>query len=254
VYEDARIGKKEKNGEWKCKLPLDYWQDLVNSRGKTLVSQEEKRIAETVVRQFQASCVTLDYAFTANQSHIEFFFDQCPIYTEENGHSFKGLVDRIIFYPGDSNNAPYIIPIDIKTMSGPTSTFRSKARKFRYDIQGTHYRDMLKKIVARIDPSIEVKPFLFVVNSATHPYEPMTYALSQTDEDIARYGCKISTGDYLVMNSKTQERNWFAREHREIHGIQEALIRLLWYQDNGFEKSYDYIKTKGHERLNLFFS
>jgi len=252
--DDARIWQFDKKRvNQGCKLPQDYWKDLQKSKGagKKLVSKEQMSIAETTCQQMQASPVTQSYC-ECNENT----FEQVPIYFEHNGESYKVLVDKIIFHEEDFS----LEPLDFKVMGGPTSVFPSRAKKYRLDLQGVLYTLGMREVIRFINNLMEssgssqrfkLRPFKFVVNSHTHPYEPRIYEFEKFHFDIGYHGAYFRNGS-VVLNESYRGDDAIHERNYEILGFLDALHRLKWYRNNGDSVHYDYAKNSTSP-LKLWF-
>lgn len=241
VMEDSRLfGPMDKEGLRRFKMPVDYWNDLINGYGKKLVSAEQMAQARTCLNQLRSHPATSFY--TTDHAPVKggAVFNQVPIFQEWSNTEFKGLLDRVIYIPEIEDSKEHLIQVDFKTMSGPTSMFRSRARKFRYDIQGRHYTALLKALLKNAGLDIEVKPFTFVVNSVTHPYEPTIYRMTDIDMEVAYHGMTRQGGKSTVyMGGTDLVIREFSAEYR-VEGILDAMVKLDWYRENGNTVNYDY--------------
>lgn len=118
--DETRINKILENYE--------YWQELIDSNGKTILTVEDEAIINKIVLNFLENENT-NYYFTTfaeekeilNQLHIDFEID---------GVECKALLDGVIVNTKNKTLEPF----DIKTTGDKSFYFAKSMRRFRYDI------------------------------------------------------------------------------------------------------------------------
>jgi len=118
-----------------------YFEELVLSAGKTIISSEDKFKIEKVVQSLSKNANTAKYFdrdLYVNNDNIDIYY-QLPIYFKHKGVDCKALLDMLIVIK-DENGVPVKVePIDLKTMAGYTVDFTNSVKKWRYDIQAAWY-------------------------------------------------------------------------------------------------------------------
>lgn len=233
-----------------CKLPNDYWEDLriVRNTGKKLVSKDQREIVEICVNKMMTSPRTARYCTVSDN-----VFFQVPIYFTWEGRDYKVLLDRIEYHPEDNS----LTPADYKVMGGPTIMFPSRARQFRLDLQALLYTKAVQFFADYY--GLKVNPFLFIVNSYTHPYEPRVFQMTQNDMMIALHGANVENGIVTVTvdefyNFDTSVNNYHMSKSYRIEGFTEALRRYDFYTQYGTDINYNYFfdESDPPEDLNLW--
>lgn len=163
AYEDVKTGNGGKLRDslekfisnFEEKGGRTYFEFLISTVGKTVISQAEFNSCTQIVNAFYTHPFTKDY-FTP-KSNVEIVY-QNPLLFELDGTLYKVLLDIIIL---DHINKT-IQPIDIKTMSEATSSFPYSVFKWRYDIQASLYSTAVRK---NYSDFYEILPFKFMVGS-----------------------------------------------------------------------------------------
>jgi hypothetical protein len=165
------LGKKE------C---IDYWKDMVQGRGKQVISSNEKAIIDLVTNSWLTHPHTSDL-FIEDVNIIQIY--QYPVYFMLDGVWCKGLIDKI-----DIDTEKKTITIfDLKTMRGFTLNFPRVIRSRRYDLQLSFYhRGLCQGLKALSDfTSLDVTDYtvtnpVCIVESTNNPGLPMQFELSDS--------------------------------------------------------------------------
>jgi len=221
----------------------EYWNELLSSDSRTILSVKELETIETIVNSFKNHKHTKDY-FSDNLS----IYPQVAIYFKYPGYDYdcKALLDMIIV----DNVNKTIQPIDIKTIGKSTKAFPSNAKKLRYDLQGAWYTIALKSVdeiptsYLNIDKSeYKILPFKFIVESTDSPgICPLVYTMTDVDYEIANYGSKIIT----------PHSNYIHSEY-SIYGLTQAMERYDWhYKNDIWDMDMNIYLSNGDIDLQLF--
>lgn len=212
----------------------EYWGDLIASRGKQVLSQEEKDLIDTIVMSIRTCEATSKYF---NKQGVSY---QVPIYFEYMDVDCKALLDMVIF---DEENKT-IQPIDIKTMGDKVIYFPQSLRKRRYDIQAAFYVEGLKYLY----PEYKILPFKFIVESTVSPGNPLVFTVSEELLNLGKFG-----RDEITLTGETSSHN-LVEYHRleEIKGFSQLVELYKYYTENGFDK--DQIVRENNSELNIDWS
>lgn len=202
-----------------------YFQDLILSRGKTVINLETKTKIDSIVRSLRTNPRTskfFDRNRYENNIHVDIYY-QLPIYFYLYEARCKALLDIVIVGRDEnSNEVQFIQPIDLKTMSGYTMDFPANAKKYQYTIQAAWYYDALSNPTAifpedfpRFSSEAIIAPFIFVVESTTNIGKPLVFQASGQFMDIGRFGKPKFNGgkilgyhDLLKEYIYQMENNW----------------------------------------------
>lgn len=227
----------------------DYFQELIESRGKQILSSIESNIVSNIVMSFKSHRFTAKYF--KDREGIDIFY-QVPIYFEMFGVECKALLDMIIV---DRKNKK-VYPIDLKTMGGHVTGFPSAIKARRYDFQASFYSSALIELIdgratspVNLDiTEYELGNFRFIVESTNYSVNKMTGEVS--------YGQGMPLVFELSANVMMEALNGrpecvaqgFTEESREegippiypikfrpIKGIREALELYSYHEENGYE-------------------
>jgi hypothetical protein len=202
--DDTRIDKVISSGK-------DYFDLLIASNGKMILSKEEMDTVNNIYNSFYANetiAKILNHKECINQLEIYFTIDDLK---------YKAMLDKVLI----DHRFKTITPIDIKTLHGHTSYFPENARKFRYDFQAAFYIMALKEWSLWEGYSdYKINPFLFIVETSMPSAQgsPMIY---QCSNDFIQVGMHGKHNDTV-----------------NIYGVDTALMLHKWYEENGYQKDY----------------
>lgn len=213
----------------------EYWEDLKASYGKTILSQEEKTLIDTIVMSLRTSENTSKYFNASNTVY------QLGIYFNHMDVHCKALLDMVIM----DEEAKTIQPIDIKTMGDYTVKFPVSLRQRRYDIQAAFYTKALRYAY----PEYKILNFKFIVESTISPGEPLVYTCNQSLLSIGRVGRPeiLLKGD--IQDSHGLSEVYYS-QMREIKGFEQLLKLYKYYQENGFEKDKFIVDNEGEFNID----
>ncbi len=226
------------------KVGTEYFEDLCNAGGKTVISPEIRMKIDSIVHSLKTNLRTAEYFDRDIQEtlpNVDFYY-QLPIYFDYEGLECKALLDMVVVEKDEEDKIKAIHPIDLKTMSGDTLTFSQNLKKHRYDIQAAWYTLALTKYFKCA--FIEISPFLFIVESTTNPGTPLVYKLTRDTVILAKMGrpstiveTEVGTARQLVLP--------------EIKGFDSLVKEYLYYQENGFQEDYKLRDTEIGKPLTL---
>ena len=138
-YDEVR-GKKIREN---CK---PYYNTLLISEGKTVITEEEDALARACVEALRTSPYT-SFAFGGNQSEDVEVYYQLKFKGEYEGINYRCMVDAIIV----NHTNKTIQPIDLKTSSHNEWEFPLSFQKYRYDLQARLYWRLIKQNLEKDD-------------------------------------------------------------------------------------------------------
>ena len=203
-----------------------YWNDLVLSEGKKVLSAEEYLTVRNIVASIKNHKFTREY-FRKAGSELEIVY-QLPIFFN---HSDKTIQ-----------------PIDIKTTSGRTVHFPTSFRKYRYDIQAAWYTLALEyyKNNNIFYSDYKVLPFKFIVESTTDIGRPLVFTCSKEALYTGRYGVEESIQTRLIFSNETIANGNKALKYKGFETLLDELIKL---RNTDFKYSSDILEANGDVEL-----
>lgn len=228
-----------------------YFDDLVNSIGKVILSADEDANVTKIMTALRTNSNTAKYFDRNKQKTFKkvTFHYQYPIYFEYEGIACKALLDLVIFIFNDAGDLIKIEPIDLKTTYEDTLNFPGIAKKMRYDIQAAWYTLALKTAFRNM-PNVKIAPFKFIVESTTSPGKPLVYVASKSLLEIGRKGRPAVTlvDTNFTFDGESPESITVVRE---IKGYEQLIADYKYYLMNGFEVDRQIEESKGVLDLNF---
>lgn len=221
----------------------EYFQDLIYSNGKKVLSLTQKTKIDNVVESLKNSPNTAKYfdRQTLSSNQLVDVYYQKPIYFKYGDVECKALPDLIIVFKNPANNGIEGIQIvDLKTMSGDTLNFLSNVKRFRYDIQMAWYMTAVEREF-KVDSSLIKNP-IFVVESTTQPGTPLVYHMSNSLITMGYMGRKEF--EIPIQFSDTPVH------FRPIPGIIQLMEEYLFYVSTQWEKDIIIAKAEGDLHIN----
>lgn len=230
-----------------------YFNDLVASTGKEVISQEYYIKCEMVANSLRTHEST--WRFFNQQDGVEIQY-QVPLYWKYtdpvDGWSYncKGLLDMLVI---DHNNKTIQNP-DVKTTGDSLKTWKKKiARKHRPDFQLSYYDYGLKQWAKEHYPDYTVINPCLLVENIDYPGKPIVYNLTDLDLSIGRYGAKKLINEILDNEELPDISEFTLNEAIEIYGWQQAIEKYHKCQELGLpDFSINYHENKGIEDFNLW--
>ncbi len=211
---------EEAKYDWRVKKILDdngcqdYLQTLFQSKGKILINAEDLEKASLMANAIFSN------KFTAPFFELETIY-QKAIYTDIAGYPSKGLLD--IMFVDHSKKIVYIT--DIKSTADYIGGLFRGIWKYRYDIQGGWYRELVINSGEYEGYTIEFNIF---ATSFNEPNITEIFHFPSEVLDLSKHG-----------NPEKYRTGWL-----------ELIDRYEYHQNNGFEYSLDYIKNGGRYIVN----
>ena len=204
--QETRIAKMLEQG-------AEYFEEMMRSKGKTVVSAELYLRALKVVdmlRQYHGEL--LDREKLQRDDSIKVVY-QKPIFFEMSGVACKALVD--IWIEREENGQRIVRIIDLKTTRAMTSEFDEVALKYRYDLQMAFYRKAAIFGEGILMENISVE---FLVESTTEPGSPRLYRCAPLYLIRAEIGGpeKRLYLDELMARWKSYQNNDFSQEIESV--------------------------------------
>jgi hypothetical protein len=218
---DTKITKVSVEGE-------SYWNELLQSEGKTVLDKEQILKIDSIVSQILTHRFTKDY-FIANE-HINIYY-QLPIYFTEEDVECKALLDMVIV----NHELKTITPIDIKTIGDYTKFFDYQCLRRRYDIQASWYSQGLEKWRDDNLKDYQIDNFKFIVASTTKQCDPIVFNTTNEFINAGKYGSSKVRYYYV------QDGNWkyLKESESEMYGWKNLLQIYKWQEENGWDKDYE---------------
>jgi hypothetical protein len=214
----------------------DYFQSLLKSIGKEIISSEDYDRALACVDTLKTHEFTRDYfdpksVYGTDDLNIELHF-QCKLVWKVEENTCKGILDLMII---DHINK-LIIVIDLKTTASSVYTFSHSYIKFRYYLQGAMYYDAVVDLVKTLPKLKDYKicnpKFIVIEQNNYNP--PFIYEMSDEDLLVGRSGGILKS------------------TNKPINGYLKLVEDLKWHQDMGtWEYPKDVYLNKGNVSLNL---
>ena len=193
-----------------------YWQELLVSHGKTILTVAQKTLIDSIVMSIRTNEVTSEYFQPKKNQEIQY---QLALYFEYEGVECKALLDMVLF----DHETKKILPIDFKTLGDSTINFLTSLKRRRYDIQAAFYTKALEICY----PGYQVLSFEFIVESTTKPGNPLVFTCTEELLKIGQFGIKES---YNITTTGTGSKN------REVLGFHDLIELYKFYTEHGFEK------------------
>lgn len=152
---------------WKDSNSNDYYDELLGSYGKTLVTVEEMNNAEKVVNKLRTNQFTKGL-FTGK------YAAQHPIVFEYKGFTLKGLLDMVVI----DDDQKTIQPLDLKSTYS-VKGFPYTYLKLQYYIQQAIYETGIREWASRYYPDYTVLPFAFLVTDSIGHKDPLIYRTNE---------------------------------------------------------------------------
>lgn len=189
--EDTKINKI-----YECE---DYYNELIASDNKIILSSKDRLTVDNIVSSFSNS----SYLKNKFKGSLE-IYKQLPILFKYKGLNCKALLDTLIYDESDT----YTI-IDYKTLGDNTLNFYKSFLRNKYWLQAVFYTEAVKNWLG---PHIKIE-FIFAVESSLNPGNPIFYKFPLEDEEFSKfYFTKL---EELIDNYKYYLKNGFDT-HRVI--------------------------------------
>ena len=209
----------------------DYYEELQNSDGKTIISQEDMKTIYSIVDSLINSPNTAKYFNRVTPPNIDMYL-QLPIYWEYEGIQCKSLLDIVIVVKDEKEDIVKVIPIDLKTFWDRTTNFLNAVKQRRYDIQAASYSLAVSKHF-----KVPVSNFIFVVESTTKIGSPLVFH---------------TTDDFLEVGLKGLPEVWYENRliRQEILGYHDLIELYKYYSKQGWQEEKIVFESAGNLKLD----
>lgn len=205
-------------------LGLTYYKELIEAKGKQIISKEEGELANRVTFSLKNNplCSWI-FNNTDKDLKIEFQYDIRWNHDHSKGVKIpsKALLDILITNDSDKEKTPcegFIIKprsrveIDLKSFSDYIYKFEKNIKKFRYDVQRAWYNEGLRAEDI-FDTFNHTESYILAV-SFLEPDYPKFFKFSKETMEISEYG----------------------DEDLGIMGYREMIDRMLFFEEHGYKK------------------
>lgn len=230
----AKIDNVIKAGE-------NYYNDLISSQGKQILSLEQYDISRTISDSWTTHERTRH--FFTEYDGIDFHY-QFPVFFQLFGVDCKGLIDILEV----NHIEKFIRVVDAKTMGNFTINFPSALRERRYDFQVCfYYHGAMQLIETRSElKGYTLRPPQFITET-TKPGKqgnPLVFTMTPQLMDIAMNGRTfMAMTDHYPTDSPTKIQNEIP--YKEIRGIYYALELYKFHLKNGFNADRRVMQAAG---------
>lgn len=205
-----------------------YFEFLVSSTGKSVITKEQASKAGVIVEQLRNNPYTKAIVNAEDTPNGQ-VFNQLEIYGQYEGIPTKGAIDRLLV----SHTKRTVQPVDFKS-SYNVLDFRTSYFKYRYYRQGSYYSHLLENWLKEKGwGDYKILPFTFVVCS-TSGGQHWLYRMSKEDLFAAQLGGETKFG-------------------YKIKGWQTILDEIVYLQDKReWAFPYECLAHNGIMELNIF--
>lgn len=198
------------------------------SVGNPVISFDLYNLCKSIINGFLQDPQTSQYMSNESSGEVEIINEMPILWSIKRNPDvdvlMKSKLDKVII----NHKNQTIQPIDFKTTSSPTESFKSSYIKYRYYYQAGLYSPALiyKQIKEGWCKDYKLLDFLFIVGNGVD--KPLVYSVSEDQIQAA-----FSRGGKIGFT--------------EIKPIISLLDDLLWYRENGFETEKNYYLNGNYE-------
>ena len=214
-----------------------YYNFLVSSKGKKVISAKELAQAEEVVHMLKTDSETKKYIVDPVAHPLMEVHDQMELFFEFEGIDCKGYLDRVIV----DHSTKTIKPTDIKTTGKSVFEFPKSCVQFMYYRQAAFYMQGLKTWILTQDnlKDYTIENFKFIVAEMDCNNRPLVFEISKDDVYKSLYvGGTLKYSLYPVKS------------------IAELIAEVKWHRDNDAwemtKSEYENYAKKGCIQLEIF--
>lgn len=214
--------------EFKKETVQNYYNFLVNSKDKKVISREEYDKALRIVNSLLTNRFTSKY-FNCEDTEC---LTQLELYWNYKDFDCRSRLDIVKI----NHKEKTILPIDVKTSGKSTYNFLESIIRFRYDLQASFYTEALQWYIDNKEEykGYKLLPFLFIVEHTDYPGLPLIYECTEKDIHGGKYGGVTTTGV-------------------KLKGFDELVTDLKWYyQYDSWDYTREIIENNGKVEINLF--
>lgn len=210
-----------------------YYQELQDSDGKIIITEETKTIIDNVVDSLRSNPVTQQYFNRVTPNNMDIYL-QLPIYWEYKNVQCKSLLDIVVVLKENNGDIRNVIPVDLKTMWDKTTNFLISVKARRYDIQAASYSLAVAKHFNI--PMDKVDEFLFVVESTTDIGRPLVFQCTKELLNVGLNGLPELKYEQRVIRDK-------------ILGYNDLIDLYIYYSKQGWLEEKIIFENNGKLRL-----
>ena len=184
----------------------EYWEMLLESSNKIMVSQEDYNKAVIACAALRSNEYT---GYYLNKTRDVEIIKKPVVEFKFKGIDFKGELDLVTI----DHELKEITPVDVKTMSGEVNKFAGNFWSYRYDFQGAFYDKGIRvhpEVKGLLETGYKLKPFVFLVVEKESINQPMVYEMSE---------------DVLIKGA-------VGNPDRNLEGVLKAIERYKWHTEN----------------------
>lgn len=199
----------------------DYWNELIDSENKIMLSLEESDVITRIVKSISESPLAKYFKPNETPNGVDIQF-QLPILFEIDGIGCKALLDIVVI----DHKAKIITPIDLKTMSGNIIDFPKSVKLRGYQIQAAWYTEALRQMCKNIAmANYKIDNFCFIVASTTEDQPPVLFECSDKLLKEGKFGREEVTIEGIKFN--------------RVKGYLDLIDDYKWYIEHGFHQHRD---------------
>lgn len=186
-----------------------YWEELVSSQGKSIITEEERDLCT------QLSVLTLSSPISAkyfiDQKDIDIYY-QLPLYWLSNGIPCKGLLDILIVE--HQTKTIYIVDLKSTGIFNIEDWFRMASQK-RYEFQLSFYKEGVIQNFSELCYKIECR--WLVVPTNIQKFKPWIIPCTEQMLDGGKYGFYKTRGSVFI------DKDLIGTSAKRYKGWNEAL-------------------------------
>ena len=199
----------------------DYWNELIDSENKIMLSLEESDVITRIVKNISESPLAKYFKPNETPNGVDIQF-QLPILFEIDSIGCKALLDIVVI----DHKAKIITPIDLKTMSGNIIDFPKSVKLRGYQIQAAWYTEALRQMCKNIAmANYKIDNFCFIVASTTEDQPPVLFECSDKLLKEGKFGREEVTIEGIKFN--------------RVKGYLDLIDDYKWYIEHGFHQHRD---------------
>ncbi len=221
----------------------NYYLDLVNAVGKTVISLEEHGLMQRIETSFRNHEIIGNYF--VERPDVDIYY-QLIIYFQYMGVECKAMLDILEV----NHNYKTIEVVDAKTLFDYTVKFPSSMKARRYDLQIRWYiiavLEWLKQHPELSGYTLLNPAFIVETTKPNAQGNALKFICSNNLMKTALHGRTYYSP--VVINDDKREKNYI--ESYRVKGIKELMELYLWHLENGFEQDKVVVENKGILPLN----
>ena len=199
---------KKKTNEWILeafqKEGESYYQELLKSTGKDVITMIQVETAEKLVTQLREHPYTRDIVNLQSTEEVEVFTELVILYQIDN-IKYRSMVDKLVV---DHKNKT-VTPWDYKTTWSPESGWEYSYLSNYYYIQVGLYDLALKEWIKEHGlQDYKVLPMRYICIDTTGQASPVIYVMQDKDVLLAQRGFTVRGRKYMGINEIQKNIAW----------------------------------------------